>query len=39
MNYFKLFFEQLIGYRQYKCDEAYKEIMKILKERLNKIKI
>ena len=26
MNYLKLLFSQIIGYRQYKCDESYKEI-------------
>ena len=25
MNYLKLLFAQIIGYRQYKCDESYKE--------------
>jgi len=38
MNYLKLLFAQIVGYKQYKCDESYKEIIKTLKIKLEKLR-
>jgi len=37
MKYLKLLFAQIVGYRQYKCDNSYKEIIGILKRKLEKL--
>jgi len=37
MSYLKLLFAQIVGYRQRKCNESYKEIIEILKIKLEKL--
>ena len=38
MNYLKLLFAQIIGYRQRKCNESYKENNRNTKNKIREIK-